>query len=137
MAFRFKKSTNQVWREIKLSEEETFQVLFKKPDYGQLVENQGGIEGAGYRDPVNTRTRLLLDQIKASVIDWKDILDEDGEPIPFNEKNLSQVLTDPEIFNQVHLHILKLYNVRSEDDLGNSEKSLGDSSKDSKSEATP
>jgi len=67
---------SKTWKTIDLGGGNTFDVLLKRPTWGELTLDQEQVRGF-----VETRTKKCL-------LDWRGISDENGQPIPYSETAL-------------------------------------------------
>lgn len=63
-------------------------VLFEPKDQDSAIEDQARIAALPATDQIVAERQLLADVVR----DWRDVLDEDKQPVPFSDKNLNMAL---------------------------------------------
>lgn len=63
------------------------------------------------QDRLDIETRWFRDRVEACVLDWKDVVDGSGRPLPYSFDNLVAICNDyDEVQNAINLLLMNLFN---------------------------
>lgn len=103
---KLKTSRQEKWIEIKGEDNESASFLVKPmnpKETTQLLGTASKVDwdrGQRFKDP--DYYKFKIDKIDKTIIDWRDIEDEDGKPLECNRKNKEMVfLNNPDLIDKV------------------------------------
>jgi len=93
----------QAWRTLKAGDQ-TFEVHVRQPKWGDKTRAHGLtiLSGAYGEEGVEAFANLADHKIMATVTDWRGVVTESGEPIPFSFDGLTALCEDfPTLFHDL------------------------------------
>lgn len=74
-----KQSAAGSWESVNLGEAGSFEVFVGRPKWGEMLADSESFQG------------FAESRIRAVITDWRGLVDESGEPVPFTHENLIQL----------------------------------------------
>lgn len=109
MIFRGRIGERRALRPIKVHDGE-FQIELRYPTFDEML-----------RDTAMTGSAAWESRINNNVVGWKDVRDENGQPVPFSQDRFAAMCEMlPGVFQQTLVHLSNLYHGLGEDEQKNS-----------------